>query len=80
MIKRIDMILAHDKLGLLREIQKPTLVIVGREDACTPSYFSEELASVIPGAELSVLDGGHFFYKENPEPFHELVREFMLRH
>ena len=80
MIKRIDMILAHDKLDLLREIQKPTLVIVGREDVCTPPYFSEELASVIPGAELSVLDGGHLFYKENPEPFHNHVQEFMFRH
>ncbi|MFQ5850671.1 MAG: alpha/beta fold hydrolase [Candidatus Binatia bacterium] len=80
MIKRIDMILAHDELTRLVEIRKPTLVIVGKEDVCTPPYFSEELAHAIPGAELAILERGHFFYKEDPEPFHRHVREFLLRH
>ncbi|MBI2881499.1 MAG: alpha/beta fold hydrolase [Candidatus Tectomicrobia bacterium] len=80
MIKRIDMILAHDQLGRLGGVRKPALVIVGKEDACTPPFFSEELASAIPGAELAVLEGGHFFYSERPEGFHRRVREFLLKH
>ena len=80
MIHRIDMIIAHDQLKRVGKIRKPTLIIVGRDDVCTPPYFSEELAQAIPGAELTVLDGVHFFYLETPEPFHARVREFLVRH
>ena len=81
MIKRIDMILAQDQLNRLGQVEKPTLVMVGKEDICTPPYLSEEIAAATPGAELAILDGGHFFYKEiNPEAFYSRVREFLLRH
>ncbi len=75
--KRIEMVSAHDQLSRLGRIDKPTLVIVGRQDVCTPTFYSDELAEAIPGAELAVLEGGHFFYKEDPEPFHARVREFL---
>ena len=80
MIKRIDMIIAHDQLDRLGGIRKPTLVIVGEEDFCTPPYFSKELAEAIPEAELAILQGGHFFYKERPEAFYQRVREFVKKH
>jgi aminoacrylate hydrolase len=80
MIKRMDMIIAHNPLSRLGQIRKPTLVIVGKEDRCTPPYFSEELAKSIPGAELTVLEGGHFFYHETPEPFYHRIRDFLVRH
>ena len=80
MVKRIDMIIAHDQLGRLGDVGKPTLVIVGKEDFCTPPYFSEQLAGAIPGAELAILEGGHFFYKERPEEFYQRVREFVRKH
>lgn len=80
MIKRIDMIIAHDQLDRLGDIRKPTLVIVGEEDFCTPPYFSKELAEAIPEAELTILKGGHFFYKERPEAFYQRVREFVKKH
>lgn len=80
MVKRIDMIIAHDQLRRLPDIQKPCLVIVGKEDFCTPPYFSEELAGVIPGAELAVLQGGHFFYMERAAEFHDRVRDFIEKH
>ncbi|MFQ5691929.1 MAG: alpha/beta fold hydrolase [Nitrospinota bacterium] len=80
MVKRIDMIVAHDQLDRLGGIRKPALVIVGKEDFCTPPYFSRELAEAIPGAELAVLEGGHFFYVERPEAFYARVREFLRKH
>jgi aminoacrylate hydrolase len=61
-------------------VRKPVLVLVGKEDTCTPPYFSEELARVIPGAELEILDGGHFLSLESPDLFHARVRDFLERH
>ncbi len=80
MASRIDMILAHDVLDRLGEVRHPTLVLVGDQDGCTPPYFSAELASAIPGAELKVLEGGHLIYKEDPAGFHATVAEFIARH
>ena len=77
MTKRIDMILKHDQLDRLPEIAVPSLVVVGRADACTPPQFSEELAEAIPGSKLTVLDGGHLIYKERPDEFHRSVTEFL---
>jgi aminoacrylate hydrolase len=77
MARRIDMILAHDQLDRVRGIELPTLVLVGREDGCTPLHFSEELAEAIPVAELAILGGGHLIYRENPGDFYRTVRTFI---
>lgn len=78
--KRIDMIVAHDQRHRLHQIAVPALVVVGDEDICTPPHASRELASLIPGAELAVLAGGHLIYKEQPDLFFETVTEFLDRH
>ena len=80
MAKRIDMILNFNQKRRLGEIRRPTLVLVGNQDACTPPYFSEELARLIPGAEMGVLEGGHLVYWENPEEFHTRVVRFLQEH
>ena len=79
MNKRIDMIVEHDQLDRLKKIDKPTLVVAGRQDICTPSFYAEEIAAAIPGAELILLDGGHFLYREDPGPFHRCVDKFLAR-
>ncbi len=79
-IARMDMILAHDQLDRLAAIAKPTLVIVGETDFCTPPHLSEQIAAAIPGAELAKLPGGHFFYMEHPAAFHERVETFFSKH
>jgi aminoacrylate hydrolase len=57
---RIDAILRHDRRARLHEIRLPALVIVAQDDAITPRFYSDELASRVPGAKLVVLDtGGH---------------------
>ncbi|HSL24743.1 MAG TPA: alpha/beta hydrolase [Acidimicrobiia bacterium] len=78
MTQRIDMILAHDQLDRVGGIEVPALVLVGREDGCTPLQFSEELAEAIPRSELAVLPGGHLIYKENPGDFYRSVRRFLV--
>lgn len=78
--KRVEMLIHHDQLDRLGRVRKPVLVIVGKEDMCTPPYFSEELARVIPGAKLEILDGGHFLSLESPDLFHARVRDFLVRH
>jgi aminoacrylate hydrolase len=57
---RIDAIMRHDRRAHLGDIRVPTLVIVAQDDIITPRFYSEELASRVPGAKLAVLDtGGH---------------------
>jgi aminoacrylate hydrolase len=59
-VSRIDAILRHDRRARLSEIRVPTLVIVAQDDIITPRFYSDELASRVPGAKLVVLEtGGH---------------------
>ena len=75
---RIDAILRHDRRSRLLQIRVPTLVIVARDDMITPSFYSEELASAIPGAKLIVLDGGgHFAPAINSAPYNAAVGAFL---
>jgi aminoacrylate hydrolase len=77
MAARIDMIMRHDQYDRLADINAPTLVVVGRDDSCTPIHLSEEVASLIPDSELAVLEGGHLIYKENPDAFFDRVSAFL---
>jgi aminoacrylate hydrolase len=57
---RIDAILRHDRRARLSDVRVPTLVIVAQDDMITPRFYSDELAKLVPGARLVVLDsGGH---------------------
>ena len=76
---RIDAIVAFDRRQRLGEIAVPTLVIVARDDATTPKFYSDELAKAIPGASYVVLDGGgHFVPQILPEPYNRAVGGFLL--
>jgi aminoacrylate hydrolase len=79
-LKRIDMVMAHDALRRLREIKRPTLVISGEQDLCTPPQLSEELADGILGAERASILGGHLIHDEEPARFFDVVRTFIARH
>ena len=64
----------------LRFIEVPTLVIVGTQDILTPLPDSEELAELIPGAELSVISGAaHGLMIEAANAFNERVLAFLDR-
>ena len=75
---RIDAILRHDRRARLGEIRAPTLVIVAQDDAITPRFYSDELASRIPGAKLSVLDsGGHAAPVTRSDAYNAAVGAFL---
>jgi pimeloyl-ACP methyl ester carboxylesterase len=59
-------------------LRVPTRLVVGREDAFFSVEAMEEVARVIPGARLEILEGaGHSPYFETPGPFHERVDAFL---
>jgi len=69
-----------DMLDALAKVDLPTLVLVGAEDAATTPDDSRELASVIRGSELVVLQGvGHMSCWEDPAAFNAAVRSFLDR-
>ena len=58
----------RDQRDVLPAYDKPSLVLCGRLDALTPPELSEEMASLLPQAELVLLDGvGHLSSLEAPE-------------
>jgi 3-oxoadipate enol-lactonase len=81
-IAQVRAILAMDD-GLRLElgaIGVPTLVIVGSQDILTPQADSEELAELIPGAELAIVRGGaHGFLVELAGSFNRTVGDFLTR-
>lgn len=74
---RIEMLLSDHRAGELASIKASTLVIGATDDALIPFYHSQRLAAMIPGAQLAVLDGAHFFPKVHPDRFAKIVRQFV---
>jgi pimeloyl-ACP methyl ester carboxylesterase len=64
----------------LTDIAVPTLVMVGSQDVLTTQGDSEEIASLIPGAELAVVRGGaHLFMVEQAGAFNRTATGFLDR-
>jgi 3-oxoadipate enol-lactonase len=60
------------------EIEVSTLVLCGKEDGITPPALSEELAALIAGSRLALIEGaGHLSNLEQPEAFNNVVEEFI---
>ncbi len=80
-IRQCEAIEKLDVTERLKEINTPTLVLVGDRDFLTPVRYSEYLASLIPNAEMKVLRGcGHVSLFEKPEEFNKTVLEFLEKH
>lgn len=62
----------------LSEITCPTLVLCGRQDALTPPELSEEIARLIPGARLALIDDcGHLATMERPDEVNAELRAWL---
>lgn len=67
-----------DTTDSLREIQVPTLVLVGEVDRLTPPEAAEEMARRIPIAEMRTIPGAaHMSNLENPRAFNEALLGFL---
>lgn len=79
-VAQIDAILSiEDSLrSELVDVTAPTLVLCGSQDVLTTQGDSEEIASLIPGAELAVVRGGaHLFMVEQAGSFNRTVNDFL---
>ena len=64
----------------LKEVEKPTLVIVGEYDATTTPRAARVLHQGIPGSELHVVsDAGHMSFVEQRDDYLAAVRDFLAR-
>ena len=64
----------------LPRIGCPSVVVCGRQDALTPLPVSEEMAGLIPGAELVVVeDSGHLAPMEQPEAVNAALAAWLVR-
>lgn len=78
MLGRIDACLAHDRRHSLPRISAPTLVLGLQDDMATPPHCSEELTSLIPGAQLHLLPyGGHNGHVVVPDAVAECLDRFL---
>ena len=65
---QIDALLSRPDAGsVLRAIRGPTLVLCGRQDDWSPVAQHDEMAAMVPGAALAVIDDcGHMAPMEQP--------------
>jgi len=67
-----------DFTSAVRRLHLPVLCLVGDEDCSTPPELVRELASLIPGAHFTIVEGaGHILCVEQPEAIAKLIREFV---
>jgi pimeloyl-ACP methyl ester carboxylesterase len=67
-----------DARSALSSIRCPTLVLCGREDIWSPVAQHQEIASLIPGAKLIVIEKcGHMSPAEQPEAVTAALREWI---
>jgi pimeloyl-ACP methyl ester carboxylesterase len=76
--RQLDASSRHDTRERLGRLALPTHVIGAEHDILVPVWKSRELAELIPGARLSVIDAGpHGANLENAEEFNRLVLDFL---
>lgn len=79
---QVEAILAADDTDRreLADVTVPTLVVVGNQDILTPRGDSEELAELIPTAELVVISGAaHGLMVEHATTFNRVLGDFLRR-
>lgn len=78
-LSRLDAVMNHDLRGAIHRIATRTLCIGAEDDQITPPGFSEEMASLIPGARLHLLEhGGHFCPISQSARYNAVVLAFLM--
>jgi len=77
MMARMQAPYGFDRRAELPKVAVPSLVIGASDDLLAPLYQSEEIAALVPNAELAIVDGGHFFPNTRPEIYLAKVSEFI---
>jgi pimeloyl-ACP methyl ester carboxylesterase len=67
-----------DATSVLKKLAVPTLVACGREDQWSPLARHQQMAALIPGARLAVIeDSGHMTTMEQPEAVTHLLSRWL---
>ncbi len=75
--RQLDASSRHNAGERLPQLDVPTQVIGAEQDILVPVWKSKELAELIPGAKLTVLEGSaHGLNLERAEEFNKLVLDF----
>lgn len=70
----------YDGEPVVRALKVPVLVVGGRTDPVAQAPMVEDLAKMIPGAELRIFErSGHYPFAEEPEAFNEVLLDFLKR-
>lgn len=65
---------------LLAGLDRPTLVVHGREDQVIALAMAERIAALVPAAQTAILaDTGHAPFLERPDTFNALLADFVAR-
>jgi pimeloyl-ACP methyl ester carboxylesterase len=73
------MIARIDSRPFLGQIQCPTLVLCGRQDAITPVEVHRELAGAIPNSSIAIIeDCGHLSTLDQPRQVTDALRKWLL--
>jgi poly(3-hydroxyalkanoate) depolymerase len=64
-------------LPWLWSLPQPTLVLMGRDDPLVPAINGQILASLIPNAELRMIEDGHLFIVTRPAETAALIEAFL---
>lgn len=79
-VKTCEAIRDGDLTEIAKNINIPTLCVVGSEDKSTPVQEVKSLAKLIKGSRFEVIDGsGHIPCVDNPGALVELIRDFIYK-
>lgn len=65
--------------AFFREVQPPTLIVWGANDAIFPAEGAKAFKRDLPNAELHLLDTGHFALEDKADEIILLMRDFLSR-
>jgi 3-oxoadipate enol-lactonase len=79
-LAQLAALLQHDTRDRIGSIAAPTLVMVGRRDILVPPELSQQIAALMPHAELKLLETGHAFNVEEADAFNATILDFLSKH
>ncbi|WPU64210.1 alpha/beta fold hydrolase [Peredibacter starrii] len=66
-------------LSTPKKSQVPTLLLFGKDDKFIKAPNSQDIRPFYSEAEVKVLDGGHWFLRENPELVNQTIQNFLQK-
>ena len=79
-LEQLKSAMSFDFADAAKSIDVETLILSGDADTIVPVDNSRNLASVIPDAELKIVEGaGHMFFVERADAFNQAVVDFLKK-